>query len=156
MLSVVVNYIDAVSHQILFLTSFLIFLGGGYIALHSRLMPKWAVTSLWYIGLAALLNMITILIEWMVGSTHPFSHFQIGIVAELCVFITLAVSVGMLFFHTVWQDYLGAKRRKQMEAAVTTAAAKKRRAPATKPVARPKKTVKAKQKMTVNDDRIVI
>lgn len=153
MLSDVVNYIDAVSHQVLFVSSFLIFLGGGYIALHSRVMPKWAVTSLWYIGLAALLNMITLVIEWTVGSTHPFSHFQFGIVAEMCVFITLAVAVGMLFFHTVWQDYLGAKRRKQIEA---DAAAKKRRAPVTKPVARPKKTVKAKQKMTVDDDRIVI
>lgn len=120
MLKDALNLIELISHSINFTSCFLIFLGGGYIALHSRVLPKWAVTCLWYIGLAALLNAITILIEWTIGPLHPFSHFQIGKVTETGVLLMMAIMVGFLFFNTVWQDYLGAKRRKAIEEKLAT------------------------------------
>lgn len=103
--------IDMVSHSIDFASCVTIFLGGGYIALHSRVMPKWVVTCLWYIGLAALFNSITIAVDWTIGEGHPFSHSQIGDVSGSLMNLVLAITVGLLFFHTVWQDYLGSKRR---------------------------------------------
>lgn len=114
MLRDVVNAIDLVSHSLSFSSCIVIFLGGGYIALHSRVIPKWAATSLWYIGLAALLNAFTILIDWTLGQMHPLSHFQIGTVTETLVMLSIAVTVGLLFFHTVWQDYLGSRRRRAL------------------------------------------
>lgn len=114
MLKDAINFLDLISHNIIFISNFLVFLGGGYIALHSRVMPKWVVTCLWYTGLAALLNCITIFVEWTAGQTHPLSHFQIGAVTETMVHGMLAVMVCLLFFHTVWKDYLGSRaRRKQ-------------------------------------------
>lgn len=114
MLRDVVNAIDLVSHTLSFSSCIVIFLGGGYIALHSRVIPKWAATSLWYIGLAALLNAFTILIDWTLGQMHPLSHFQIGTVTETILMLSMAGTVGLLFFHTVWRDYLGAKRRREL------------------------------------------
>lgn len=112
MLKEVLDAIEFVSPQINFISSFLIFLAGGYIALHSRVMPKWAVTCLWYLGIFALFNAITFIVDWVYGQTHPLSHFQIGHATEAMVNTVFAVTVCILFFHTVWQDYVGAKRRR--------------------------------------------
>lgn len=102
MLREAVEVIEFISPQLSFISSILIFLGGGYIALHSRIMPKWLVTCLWYLGLFALLNVFTLIIEWVWGQHHPLSHFQLGTVTETLIITVLAVTVGLLFFHTVW------------------------------------------------------
>lgn len=111
MLRDVINTIDMISHSLSFAGCVVVFLGGAYIALHSRVIPKWAATSLWYIGLAALLNGLTILIDWTIGQMHPLSHFQIGTVTETLLILSIAGTVGLLFFNTVWQDYLGSRKR---------------------------------------------
>lgn len=112
MLKEIFDAVEFVSPQVNFVSSFLIFLAGGYIALHSRIMPRWAVTCLWYLGMFGLLNAITFLVEWVYGQTHELSHFQIGLATEAFVNTAFAVTVCLLFFHTIWQDYLGAKRRR--------------------------------------------
>lgn len=118
MLSDVVNYIEYFSPNVVAASNILVFLGGGYIALHSRVMPRWAVTCLWYLGLASLLNLLTFVIEWSTDQNYPLSHFQIGIATETLIHFVLACTVGLLFFHTVWKDFLGSRARKR-EALVT-------------------------------------
>lgn len=119
MLKELLDAVEFISPQLNFVSSFLIFLAGGYIALHSRVMPRWAVTCLWYLGMFGLLNALTFLVEWVYGQTHELSHFQIGLATEAFVNTTFAVTVCLLFFHTVWQDYLGAKKRRADAAAST-------------------------------------
>lgn len=139
MLRDALNLIETMSLTLNFISCFLIFLGGGYIALHSRVIPKWAVTSLWYIGLAALLNAITIIVEWTIGQMHPLSHFQIGDITETLLMLMMATTVGLLFFHTVWQDYLGSRKRSQDAALAAKKALGKRT-----PVARKTRAVNKK------------
>lgn len=107
----VANFIEVAAHYLTFLSCTMVFLGGGYVALHSRTLPKWAATGLWYIGLAAFLNAITIAIQWVFGQTHPLSHFQIGIATETIFNLTIASMVGLMFFNTIWKDYQGSKAR---------------------------------------------
>lgn len=111
MLKDAVNLFELLSHQVTFASCLAIFLGGGYIALHSRVMPRWAVTGLWYVGLAALLNAITILVEWSTDQLHPLSHFQIGQAVNTLFMLSIAAMVVMLFFNTVWKDYQGSRER---------------------------------------------
>lgn len=137
MLRDVINFIELISHNINFASCFLVFLGGGYVALHSREVPRWAVTGLWYIGLAGLLNAITIFVDWTAGQTHPLSHFQIGNVTETLLNLSMAVMVGLMFFNTVWKDYQGSKKR-QLDLEKANSLLK--RAPSTRA---PRKTLKA-------------
>jgi len=111
----VILVVEQVSSQVNFLANFVVFIGGAYIALHSRNIPKWIITCLWYIGLASLLNALTIVIGWSFGDTHPMSHFQIGVFTETLINVMLAMTVGILFFKTVWQDYLGSKQRQSAQ-----------------------------------------
>lgn len=113
MLKDVINTIEYFAPNLAMASNVMVFLGGGYVALHSRVMPKWAVTCLWYLGLASLLNFITYIVEFTVDQYHPLSHFQVGSVTETMVHMVLACTVGFLFFHTVWKDYLGARARRR-------------------------------------------
>lgn len=157
MLASAIQTVEQFAPSLNFIASFLAFLGGGYVALHSRVIPKWAVTCLWYIGLAGLLNAITFIVQWTLGQTHPLSHFQIGIVSETLLNITIAATVCLLFFHTVWQDYLGTKKRRaeyfaQQQAALNKSPVARKTKAAVKTAARGRvsssKTIKRKVGLT--------
>lgn len=107
----VVNFIDLISPTIILCSNILVFIGSGYVALHSRIMPKWVITCLWYTGLAALLNAITLVVELIEDQMHPLSHFQIGVVTESMMHVMLAVVVTLLFANTIWKDYQWSKLR---------------------------------------------
>ena len=94
-----------------FFCHIMIFMGGYYVALHSRALPNWLVTCIWYIGLASLLSSITITIEWIYGPTFALAYNQIGIICETLLNITLAITVSMLFVRTILKDFQGIKRR---------------------------------------------
>jgi hypothetical protein len=111
MIREVVNMIENLSPILNFTSGLVVFLGGGYVALHSREIPKWVMTCLWYTGLLGLLVSLTITVEWVYGDLHPLSHFQIGRSIETLLLLSLAITVGIMFFNTVWKDYLGAKSR---------------------------------------------
>lgn len=111
MLSEVVNWIEFVSPSLIAASNIIVFLGSGYVALHSRVMPKWAVTILWYIGLAALLNFITHAIEWVDEPDNPLSNFNLGVATDTLMHLAIAVMVCLLFFNTVWKDYINSKMR---------------------------------------------
>lgn len=160
MLSVAVNTLEYFSPTVVAASNILVFLGAGYIALHSRVMPKWAVTCLWYLGLACLLNLITFFVEWGVGQSHPLSHFQIGVVTETLVHLILSLTVCLLFLNTVWKDYTYSKLRyseKPVARNIKISTRKKiNTAAASLKKAAPRKTIKtATKKPSASQERLL-
>lgn len=109
------NWIDAYSTVINFICYIIIFLGGFYVAIHSRVLPKWATTCIWYIGLSSLLVAGTIIVEWTLGQQHPLSYFIMGHATEVIMNTNLALMVVMLFFHTIYHDIKHKTLRKSMQ-----------------------------------------
>ena len=132
MLREVILLVDDVSSGISVISNLITFVGAFYIALHSRMIPKWLTTCLWYIGLASLLNAITHIVEWVWDTMHPLSHFQIGSFTEVLMTLSLGITIAILFFNTVWKDYLGAKNRQAVEAKVNAKAQEVKKAPVKK------------------------
>lgn len=95
-----------------FVCHVIIFLGGFYVAIHSRLLPKWLVTCIWYIGISSWLAATSILLGWMIGEDFPLSYSKIGLFTELLLNINLAITVLILFSQTLINDISGAKRRR--------------------------------------------
>lgn len=112
MIAEIITSIDYYSNAINFLCYVIVFIGGFYVALHSRILPKWASTSIWYLGLSSFFVASTIVIEWIFGQHHPISHFMMGHFGEMIININLAVIVFFLFFHTVYADYKHKNQRK--------------------------------------------
>lgn len=111
-ISGIIEYLNNGMILVNFICHLVIFLGGFYIALHSRIMPTWAVTSLWYIGVSSFLALLTIIFDWIKGPEFEFSYTMLGRVAETLLHVNMAIMVGMLFFHTIYKDYKGMKRRR--------------------------------------------
>lgn len=148
MLSDVVNFIEFISPGLVAASNLTVFLGSGYVALHSRVMPKWVVTILWYIGLAALLDFITHVVEWTDDPTNPLSNYNLGPATDALMHLAIAVMVGLLFFHTVWKDYIGSKERLKAKKKVV-----RRKTAAKKPAA---KRPAIKKSSPESEDRLVI
>lgn len=114
MLAEIITSIDSYSNTINFICYTIVFFGGLYIALHSRLLPKWAATCIWYLGLSSFFVASTIVVEWVFGQHHPLSHFMLGHFGEMIMNLNLAIMVFFLFFHTVYHDFKHKKDRKMM------------------------------------------
>lgn len=93
----------------------LIFLGGFYVALHSRVLPTWGVTCLWYIGLCSLLNCLTIFAQLVYGPGFFLSYANIGSITETILNISVAATVLIYFNNTISRDFRGMKKRKKAE-----------------------------------------
>ncbi len=107
-------FLTNINVPLTFICNFMIFLGGFYVAIHSRIMPTWTVTCIWYLGLSGLLTSITILLDWVMGSDFPLSYTQIGIVPDMIQYIILSFSVWLLFANTVWSDIKGRRDRNKI------------------------------------------
>lgn len=112
MISQIISEIAAFSNIINFICYIIIFIGGFYVAMHSRILPNWATTSIWYLGLSSFFVASTIAIEWIFGQHHPFSHFMMGDFGEIVMNINLCAVVFFLFFHTIYHDLKSRKERK--------------------------------------------
>lgn len=97
-----------------FICHVLIFLGGLYVALHSRLIPNWALTSLWYLGLCSFINGLAIILQWTNGPEFFLSYSNIGTATETLVNIILALTVFSCFSNTLLKDFKGMKDRKKV------------------------------------------
>lgn len=93
----------------------IIFLGGFYVALHSRDIPRWLVTALWYTGVFSFFTASTIILEFIYGQLFELSYFQVGLFGEIAMKVSLASIVIVLFLETVYKDYRGAKKRKTLQ-----------------------------------------
>lgn len=113
MLNHLAIYLGNYSFLIDLLTYLTLFIGGFYVALHSRTMPLWLVTCLWYIGVSSMLIAITIVLELVYGQMFPLSHFLIGVIPETLLKFSLLTTVTLLFIKTVTEDIKGSQKRKK-------------------------------------------
>lgn len=106
------NTVDEYANVVNIICHTIIFLGGFYVAIHSRVLPRWATTCIWYVGLSSFFVATTIITEWVFGQHHPFSYFMMGHVGEIIMNVNLAIMVLLLFSHTIWRDIKAKNMRK--------------------------------------------
>lgn len=111
LISTLMDFLHESVIYINFICYLIIFVGGFYVALHSRVLPNWVITFIWYTGVCALLTTITIIIYWVDGPSSEFSYYNIGSITEVLLHLHLAILVLLLFFHTIWKDFKGMKKR---------------------------------------------
>lgn len=111
----VLSFLENVVLPVNFVCHVLLFLGGLYVAVHSRILPNWVITCLWYIGIAAALNSFTIILEWIYGPSFPMAYTQLGTLTETLLNLNLAFTVGLLFVHTLLKDIKSIKSRNPNE-----------------------------------------
>lgn len=110
----IANFIGYINDTILlinFLCHSTIFLGGFYVALHSRVLPTWAITGIWYIGVSSFLALLPIVFEWLNGPGFEFSYTMLGRVTDTFLHINVAIMVILLFLNTIYKDFKGMKHR---------------------------------------------
>jgi len=94
------NFVQPIAIYINFICHIVTFCGGFYIAMYSRTLPRWLVTSLWYIGLSAFLTAITIASQWMFGEDFPMAYIKMNFFTEVILNINLAITVILLLYNT--------------------------------------------------------
>lgn len=114
MITEIIPYIRDYTNIINFICYVTVFIGGFYVAMHSRIMPRWASTCVWYLGLSSFFVAVTILVEWLFGQMHPLSHFMMGDFGEMIMNLNLCIIVVFLFFHTIYRDIKSKKERKNV------------------------------------------
>ena len=105
------NFVYPYELAMSFVCHTVIFLGGLYSAIHSRMLPQWTATCIWYIGLASLFNSIIIIFDWTLGPAHPMAYSNLGLLGSALQHVALAVSVAILFVNTLWKDIVLRKNR---------------------------------------------
>lgn len=90
-----------------------IFIGGLYVAIHSRIIPMWVRTPLWYLGATSFIVSLSIVFEWTLGSEFVFSYSKFGSVGEIIINMILAIFALLMLFHTVFKDVCEMKKRRR-------------------------------------------
>lgn len=106
-----VNLVNTLNLPLSFIIHVIIFIGGLYVAIHSRIIPTWLSTCLWYVGLASLFVSITIGIEFTLGSDFPMSYTNLGKLAELLDSSIIAFTISLMFGNTLYNDLKNKKNR---------------------------------------------
>lgn len=87
------------------------FFGGLYIAIHSRLIPNWIRTFLWYIGCSSFLIAITIILGWVFGDQYELSYSSVGVIGETLFNIWVSIMTLAFFYKTIISDIRHSKNR---------------------------------------------
>lgn len=119
MINTVLEFVNAAVMPINFVFHTIIFLGGFYVAVHSRVLPVWTTTCLWYAGLSSLFINITMCIEWILGPQFELSYSHIGSLAETMSHGVLAVTAFLLLVKTVGCDIKNKRLRGNKETPTT-------------------------------------
>lgn len=112
MVEQLVSSLNPIALFINFFCHITMFLGGLYIAIHSRKIPTWMRTCLWYIGCSSLLIAITIILGWTLGPQFELSYHQIGTLGETLFNIWVAATTITFFLETVAADIKHSSKRK--------------------------------------------
>lgn len=107
-----VSSLDPFALIVNFLCHITIFFGGLYIAIHSRKIPTWLRTCLWYIGCSSFLIAITIILGWTVTPEFELSYHRIGTICETLFHILIASTTALFFIETVAADIKNSTKRK--------------------------------------------
>lgn len=115
MISTLSTFTSLYGLAINFTAHILIFIGTFYVALHNRNLPKWHITPLWYAGMCSLFVAITIILEWAIGPEFPLSYWNLGLMGETLLNISIASIAVIMLIGTVRKDLHEAKKRKLRE-----------------------------------------
>jgi hypothetical protein len=88
-----------------------IFFGSGYALIHARNMPRWHLIPLWWVGLASLFAVISIILGVLMGDAFVLSYASNGFLVETIVNVALAVLSGTMLWHVAWSDIKGKQMR---------------------------------------------
>lgn len=94
-----------------FISHFFIFIGTTYVAIHNRHLPQWHVTPLYYVGLFSFLTCFTIVCQWSIGPEFPLSYWNLGQLAQSCVYVVLGILATIMLVTTVKKDIIESKKR---------------------------------------------
>jgi len=114
MIDQVVSFLTPYSIIINFVCCTTIFIGGLYIAIHSRKIPNWLRTCLWYIGCSSFFTAVTILLGWTLGPQFELSYDKIGIIGEILFNCLITITTITFFFKTIKSDIKYSKLRQIM------------------------------------------
>lgn len=103
MINTILNLLNepSVNWPISIITHCIIFLGTLYIAIYNRRLPTWHITPIWWIGLAQLFALLTIVLEYLFGMNFPLSNFNMGIFTHTLTNLTLAYLVLVMLIATL-------------------------------------------------------
>lgn len=87
------------------------FVGGLYVAIHSRDIPIWVRTPLWYLGAASFLTALTIVFEFTMGPEFILSYSRVGLIGEMLINLNIAITALLMLIHTVLKDLRCMKQR---------------------------------------------
>lgn len=88
------------------------FVGGLYVAIHSRDIPIWVRTPLWYLGATSFLTALTIVFEFVMGPDFMLSYSSIGLIGEMLINLNIAIASLLMLAHTVFKDLRCMKQRR--------------------------------------------
>lgn len=94
-----------------FMCHITMFIGGLYIAIHSRNIPNWLRTCLWYIGCSSFLIGITIILGWVLGPQFELSYDKVGVLGETLFNIWVSITTITFFINTLKLDIKYSKNR---------------------------------------------
>lgn len=106
-----ITIVDPYAVMINFLCHVTIFLGGLYVAIHSRSIPNWLRTCLWYIGCSSFLIGTFIVCGWSLGNDFVFSYSNAGVIGETLFNVWISVTTLAFFFKTLVEDVKHSRRR---------------------------------------------
>lgn len=104
MLQQIISSLDPYALILNFFCHITIFTGGLYIAIHSRGIPHWLRTCLWYIGCCSFLIANTIVLGWALGPSFELSYHNVGFFGEILFNIWIAITTVIFFMNTVAID----------------------------------------------------
>ena len=106
-----ITTVDPYAVMINFLCHVIVFFGGLYVAIHSRSIPNWLRTCLWYIGCCSFLIVTFIICGWTLGNDFVFSYANAGVIGETLFNIWISITTLAFFFNTLAEDIKYSKKR---------------------------------------------
>lgn len=95
-----------------FFCHFTVFIGGFYIAIHSRKIATWLRTCLWYIGCSSFLITISVVLQWVLGADFELSYANTQIISHTLLYMWIVITTLVFFLKTVAIDIKHSKQRK--------------------------------------------
>lgn len=105
--------LQGMATKINFVCLLIAFVSSLYVAIHSRIIPIWIRTPLWYVGVSCFLVAISIGCEWTLGPQFIFSYSRFGLIGETMINFFLAVAGLIMLLHTVRKDVSSINMRRR-------------------------------------------
>lgn len=78
-----------------------VFSGSLYLVIYNTAIPRYCLTSLWYVGVCSIFVSFTICFEFLFGDDFGLSYSNVGRLGEVAFNISIAVTALLLLIVTV-------------------------------------------------------